>query len=271
MPSPSPSQQGAGSTGPQAFVVDDDTTIRELLYDVLTRRGYRVTTANSGLQAIEMLKTVRAGLILVDSAMPGLSGLETVKKIRTFDQTVPVVLLRGAGEAEAPVGELGRLGIVEVLRKELGVELFLKGLEFALKRVEQAPADQAGGAMRVPGTLLVVDDDEKIQRLLQRFFESRGLRVLVAGSGEEAIQALAKKPMAVLLDVNMPGMDGLMTLSKLREAAPKLPVIMASGVGEEATVRQAIDTGAYDYVTKPFNLEYLETVVLTKVLLGMEE
>jgi len=256
----------------QAIVVDDDTGIRELLYDVLTRKGYRVATANSGLQAIEMLKGLQAQLILIDSAMPGLSGLETVAKIRLFDQTVPVVLLRGAGDPDVLVETLEQAGIVEVLRKELGVELFLKGLEFALERIEQAAGGRRGAkAMRLPGTLLVVDDDEKIQRLLQRFFESRGFRVIVAGSGEEAIQALSQHPMAVLLDVNMPGMDGLMTLKKLRQAEPKLPVVMASGVGEEATVREAIACGAYDYVTKPFNLEYLETVVLTKVLLGMED
>jgi two-component system C4-dicarboxylate transport response regulator DctD len=65
-------------------------------------------------------------------------------------------------------------------------------------------------------------------------------------------------------------MDGLMTLRKLRAAQPNLPVIMATGVDDESVVREALSCGAYDYVTKPFNLEYLETVVLTKVLLGMD-
>ncbi len=261
-----------GTTAPQAFVIDDETSMRELLYDVLTRKGYKVMTANSGIQALEMLKGQRPQLLFIDVSMSGLSGLETAKRIRAFDANVPIILLRSAGDPDPTAEELKRLSIADTLRKELGVELFLKGLELSLKRLEQRSAGSEGPkVMQMPGTLLIVDDDEKLQRLLQRFFESRGLRVIVAGSGEEALKALAQRPLGVLLDVNMPGMDGLMTLKKIRTTHPKLPVIMASGVGEEATVREALESGAYDYVTKPFNLEYLETVVLTKVLLGMED
>ena len=124
--------------------------------------------------------------------------------------------------------------------------------------------------MQIPGTLLIVEDEPKIQRFLQSFFESRGLTVYAVGSGEEALKALSKKPTVVLLDVKMPGMGGIETLRTIRTTHPKLPVIMATAVGEEQIVRQALDAGAYDYVMKPFNLEYLETVVLTKILLGME-
>jgi DNA-binding response OmpR family regulator len=116
----------------------------------------------------------------------------------------------------------------------------------------------------------VTDDDAQQRRLLQAFFERRGLRVLTAESGEAALRCLAQKPHAVILDMNMPGMDGLMTLRKIKAAQPNMPVIMATGVDDEAVVREALNAGAYDYVTKPFNLEYLETVVMTKVLLGMD-
>jgi DNA-binding response OmpR family regulator len=254
------------------LVIDDDTAMRELLYDALVRRGHQVTTAGSGTQALEMLKSLRPELILLDAAMPGRSGTETAREIRQFDDEVPIVLLAGAGEAAPPPEALRTLGVTDVIRKELGVELFMKALELALKRTQQdaAAAAKAAGRLQVPGTLLVVDDEPKLQQLLKRFFESRGLRVAVAGTGEEALKALGQQPLAVLLDVNMPGMDGLMTLRKIKAAQPNLPVIMASAVGEEATVRGALDAGAYDYVTKPFNLEYLETVVLTKILLGME-
>ena len=256
---------------PQAMVVDDETTMREMLYDVLNRRGYDVLAVNSGAQALELLKTQRPQLILMDVGMPGMSGLEVAKTIRTFDDEVPILLVRGTGDPEVSPDELKRLAITDVLRKELGIELFVKGLDASLKQLQQRPK-VAGvqGAAHVPGTLLIVDDDDKVQQLLKRFFESRGLRVVIASSGEEALMAMKQKPLAVLLDVNMTGMDGLMTLKKIKAIQPDLPVIMASGVGEEPTVREALEAGAYDYVMKPFNLEYLETVVLTKILLGME-
>ncbi len=256
---------------PHVLVVDDETAMRELLYDALSRRGFQVATAISGPQALEMLKTHRPQLLVIDSTMPGLSGLETVRRVREFDTALPILFLKAPGEMGPSDQERATLDLTQVMRKELGVELFIKALDHALKALEDAPPAAArAGRPTLPGLLLVVDDEPKIQRLLKAFFESRGLRVVTAGSGEEALQALSQKPMAVLLDVNMPGMDGLMTLKKIRAAQASLPVIMASGVGEEGTVRDALGLGAYDYVTKPFNLDYLETVVLTKILLGME-
>jgi DNA-binding response OmpR family regulator len=256
---------------PHVLIVDDDTAIREVLYDVLSRKGFTVLTANSGLQTLEVLKTQRPEFILLDQTMPGLTGVETIKRIRLFDEAVPIILMRGAGEPDVPPADLKRLGGVEVLRKELGVELFLKNLELVIRRLQDTSRPSGAGAVvRVPGTVLLVDDEPRILNLLGEFLESRGLKVAKANSGEEAVAAMARKPMAVLLDMTMPGMDGLMTLKRIKEIHPKLPVIMVSGIGDEATVQEALDAGAYDYVTKPFNLEYLETVVLTKVLLGME-
>ena len=255
----------------QLLIVDDETAMREVLYDLLKRKGYGVLTANSGTQALEMLKGQRPQCILLDSKMPGLSGLETAKEIRLFDQGVRIILLQEGGDSDVPEQELRRLGIAETVRKELGIELFLKSLELSLKQAQSAaPPSPATPRVRVPGILLIVDDEPGILRLLKSFFESRGLTVTTATSGEEALTTLTQKPVAVLLDITMPGMDGLMTLKKIKERHAALPVIMISGIGDETTVREALEAGAYDYVTKPFNLEYLETIVLTKVLLGMK-
>lgn len=258
---------------PTLLIVDDETAIREVLYDWCNRRSYSVLTANSGMQALETLKTQRPDMILLDLGMSGLTGLETAKKIRLVDDSVPILLMRSSGDSDPSPQELKRLGISEIVRKELGVELFLKGLELSIKRLETA---RKGGSsessdVAVPGTLLIVDDEPGILRLLKAFFESRGMRAMTAGSGEEALGLLSKKPATVLLDMTMPGMDGLMTLKRIKAVQPKVPIIMVSGIGDEATVQEALDAGAYDYVTKPFNLEYLETVVLTKILLGIEK
>ncbi len=256
---------------PTVLIVDDETAIREVLYDWFNRRSYSVLTANSGTQALETLKTQRPDIILLDLGMPGLSGLETAKKIRLVDDSVPVLLMRSSGDSDPLPQELKRLGISEIVRKELGVELFLRGLELSIKRLETASqAGKESSDVAVPGTLLIVDDEPGILKLLKAFFESRGMRVMTAGSGEEALQLLSKKPATALLDMTMPGMDGLMTLKKIKSIQPKVPIIMVSGIGDEVTIQEALDAGAYDYVTKPFNLEYLETVVLTKILLGIE-
>ena len=254
----------------EILIVNSDTSMRELLYDVLAKQQHKPSTASSGTQALEMLKNRRPQLILLDADLAGRSWFDTAKEIRSFDDAIPIVLLRGTTDLDGKTEELKRLSITDVLRKDLGAEALVKGVETALTRARHRPKD-AGSDVKLRGTILTVDDDPQVQKLLKAFFESQGFRVIVAGSGEEALQAMAQKPLAVLLDVNMPGMDGLVALKKIKASHPKIPIIMASGAGEESIVRESLDAGAYDFVAKPFNLEYLETVVLTKVLLGMEK
>ena len=83
-----------GATTPQVWIIDDETSVRERLYDALTQKGYAVTTVGSGMQALEMLKARRPQLIVLDSMTPELSGVETAKETHAFDDGVTIVLLR---------------------------------------------------------------------------------------------------------------------------------------------------------------------------------
>ena len=256
------------------FVVVAETRMRELLYDALARQGHDVLSVSSGKQALETLKTQRPNYLIIDAAMPVLSGVQTIKHIREIDDTVSTVLLRG--QETAPADELSEdarkeLGIVSVVSKELSASLFLSAIELAIKQAGSATPSAQSPKLGGMGTILAVDDDPAMLRMLQLALTQRGVKIITANSGEEALKLLNKNPDMVLLDVNMPGMDGLLTLKKIRAARPNLPVIMASGVGEEAVAREALKLGAYDWVSKPFNIEYLQTMVLTKILLGMEQ
>lgn len=105
--------------------------------------------------------------------------------------------------------------------------------------------------------LLIVDDDETIQRLLVIAAQDLGWRPVVAGSGEEAMDLLNPVISAVVLDHGLPGMDGLQTLVKIRHLFPSLPVIMLTGLNDAETAVQAMRAGAADYLTKPFELKRL--------------
>lgn len=252
----------------RVMVVDDDMQMRERFYDVLRSKGYQVSTVGSGAQALELLKAQRPQLIILNVALPGLSGLEVARRIRSFDEGLPIVFWKDASAAAPSAQQLQELGVQDVLEKTWESGQILTRLEQALSR---SPAAAASGKSGLAGTLLIVDDDPQVQLLLQLFFESKGLRVITVGSGEEALDAIQRKPVLVMLDINMPGLDGVVTLKKIRAAQPSVPVVMMSGGGEEGMARDAIKAGAYDYISKPFDLEYLETVVLTKVLLGIEK
>ena len=105
--------------------------------------------------------------------------------------------------------------------------------------------------------LLIVDDDETIQRLLVIAAQDLGWRPVAAGSGTEALEILGAGIEAVILDHGLPGMNGLQTLVRIRENFPTLPVIMLTGLNDAETAVQALRAGADDYLTKPFELKRL--------------
>ncbi len=105
--------------------------------------------------------------------------------------------------------------------------------------------------------LLIVDDDETIQRLLVIAAQDLGWRPVTAGSGQEALETLGSTIEAIILDHGLPGMNGLQTLVKIREVSPTVPVIMLTGLNDAETAVQALRAGADDYLTKPFELKRL--------------
>ena len=105
-------------------------------------------------------------------------------------------------------------------------------------------------------TVLVADDDRTIRRNLVRLLESEGYQALEAADGEGALRSIrAKAPDAVLLDLKMPGRDGLEVLDELGPALADLPVIVVTAFGGSAAAIGAMRRGAYDYLTKPFDLD----------------
>ncbi len=115
--------------------------------------------------------------------------------------------------------------------------------------------------------LLIVDDDIAICDFLKEFFTSKNYEAFIATKGDEALSILREKdPQIMLLDLKMPGMMGLEVLKQAREFNEKVKIIMITGMRDEYIIKEAKRRGASDYITKPFNLEYLEKVVLPKLL-----
>lgn len=120
----------------------------------------------------------------------------------------------------------------------------------------------------MPRKILVVDDEKAVCMELRRFLEGKGYSVIEAYSGDEAIEAYKQEsPDAVLLDIRMPGKDGIETLHEINALDPEASVIMVTAVHEEDIAKQAMEEGAFDYITKPINREYLEMALMTKLAL----
>ncbi len=134
-------------------------------------------------------------------------------------------------------------------------------------RANAKSADRHGSKPAQRSRILVVDDAEGIRTFVAHLLELRGFDVDTAEDGRSALALLegGAAPDVVLLDVMMPGQDGLVTLARIREAHPEMSVVMLSVVGKTGTIVEAMRLGAVDYLNKPFEEEELEATLM-KVL-----
>lgn len=237
------------------MVVDANPERRARLCALLRHHGLQSVSVSPEQLAME--SQVCVGVALVANHTTPASGWELARRINTFAPQVPVVLL-GPGDM-GPGEDLPT--IQAVLPEDASGERIAAELRRWLSI--RPPA-----AAREPvGTVLLVDDDERIRDILKSFLELRGFAVTSVGSGEAALQSIAEAPpRAVLLDMKMPGMDGLLTLKHIRVQQPNLPVVIITNMDEEGLMQEAEVLGANDYLIKPFNLDHLEAVLLTKIL-----
>jgi len=113
--------------------------------------------------------------------------------------------------------------------------------------------------MKIPAAILLVDDDSAFRHVMSGELRRLGYELSSASSGEEALAHLARKETEiVLLDLRLPGMDGLATLKTIRERHPSIEVIMLTGHGSIDTAIESIREGAFDYVTKPCPLDEIQ-------------
>lgn len=115
--------------------------------------------------------------------------------------------------------------------------------------------------------ILVVDDEKAICDMLQKFLSKRGYEVFVTDNGDDALTIIREKtPHVVLLDIRMPKTDGVEVLKKIKEENKEIGVIMITAVSETAVAEKCMKLGAFDYITKPISLDYLEQSLLAKLL-----
>jgi two-component system response regulator (stage 0 sporulation protein F) len=116
-------------------------------------------------------------------------------------------------------------------------------------------------------TILIVDDEKDLCTILSDSLSQDHYRVVTAFNGKEALQLAKKeKPDLILLDIKMPGMDGIEVLRKIKKMKKEIVVIMFTAYGTLETARKAMKLSAYDYVTKPVDLFLLKSLV--KEVLG---
>jgi PAS domain S-box-containing protein len=259
-----------GLAGHRVMVVDNDPAAAETLAELLSSMGLEVVTAGSGAEALAALAASAQAAsgcdaVLLDWRMPELDGVETAERIRRDPRIQPkpaLVLVTAYGLEE--VHRLADNALFEgMLFKPVSLELLRDAVLDAICRRAAAPvAAVAGGGGR--GRLLLVEDNETNRIVAADLLEAMGFQVTLAGNGAEAV-ALALAPEAafdlILMDIQMPVMDGLEATGRIRAAGRSLPIIAMTAHALESERQKCLDAGMDDHVAKPFDPDRLAGIL----------
>ena len=261
----------------RVLAADDCAATREALRRVIEQLGWIPDLADSGEAALARVQERQNGpdgydIILIDWNMPGLDGLATASALRAALRgqgcaTSPLVFIVTAHPRDKLPALPGFAKADAILNKPVTASALRSALAAAMNR--QAPGSEApeAAAPKIAGTrVLVVDDSEINREVAQRILEGEGARVYLATDGQEAVDWLGANPEAVdivLMDVQMPRLDGYAATRRIREDGrwTALPIV-ALTAGAFQTFRESAQVcGMNDFIAKPFNVEQMLALI----------
>jgi HAMP domain-containing protein/CheY-like chemotaxis protein/signal transduction histidine kinase len=254
------------------LIIEDNPAEQRSIAELLGHSDVDLTTVGSGAEALAALRREPPDCIVLDLRLPDMSGFELLETIRDDAELadVPVIVFTGrelSPEEDAQLHTLARSVVVK------GVEsperlldetaLFLHRVIADLPPEKQRMIERLHNSDEdlVGRTVLLVDDDARNIFALASILERRGMRVLTATTGKEAIDLVEARPeiAVVLMDIMMPEMDGYQTMQVIRAnpALRRLPIIALTAKAMKGDREKCIEAGASDYLAKPVNTEQL--------------
>jgi CheY-like chemotaxis protein len=256
--------------------VEDNSAEQLSIRELLGHDDIDVSVAPTGIEAIQKLTEESFDCVVLDLRLPDMSGFDVLERLRDNPSLsdLPVVVFTGkelSAEEDARLHTLARSVIVK------GVEsperlldetaLFLHRVIADLPAEKQRMLDrlhQSDEAL-VEKKVLVVDDDVRNIFALSSVLERRGMTVLTAGTGREAISKLESTPdtAILLMDIMMPEMDGYETMQVVRQnpSFRRLPIIALTAKAMKGDREKCLEAGASEYLAKPVNTEQLLSVL----------
>jgi diguanylate cyclase (GGDEF)-like protein len=226
------------------LIVDDSDTYRSVMRMLLVNAGYIVYEAANGIEGVDAARQYQPDLIILDLEMPLLNGNQVSQILREDPDTKSIPQIYVSGHIQ--LLELAPPDI-EVVPKTTSPQALLEAIQRTV----------ASGQLRAeqPPTLMIVDDEPDLLRILETMLQEDGYRVVSASNGPEALTLAQKQSFdLIILDLLLPDLDGFAVLGALRaRAATALtPIILLSAQDSAAEKVQGLQLGADDYVTKPF-------------------
>lgn len=243
------------------LLVDDEEEFLLATSQALGRRGFEVTAAPNGVTALDKVAAEPFDVVVLDVKMPDISGLEVFNQIRARLPHIPVILLTGHPSIDDAF-TTSKQGIADYLSKPVDLDELARKARHAVSEwagkshSEVDVADAEAIADRI--TVMIVDDETELLDSLQRIFARRKIRTITAESGAKALALLQQEPIDVMvLDVKMPGMDGLEVLRRVKDKHPAVQVILLSGHPSVEAALEGVRLGASEYLKKPADIDEL--------------
>jgi DNA-binding NtrC family response regulator len=225
------------------LVVDDDRRIVKTTCDILKFKGYEPIPAFTGEEGIEKVRSATPDCVLMDIKMPGINGVEAMKRMKEIAPSLTIVLVT-AYATEDLMEEAKQAGAYAVLSKPVNFQMILSFLSLLAKEEN----------------VLIVDDDPDFLTTLKGVLTLRGYRVKTESEPDNVLGRLEEdSSFVVLLDLKLGNVNGVDVLERIREKYPDKPVIMVTGYPQEMSesVAKGLRLGAYSCLYKPFEVDSL--------------
>lgn len=231
------------------LIAENDTNLLPLISRKLGGAGHKVTQAENGGVALDLMKAEKPDLVLLDVDMPTKDGVEVIKTMQADPtlKTIPVVVITNSRDV-TDMHYFQSLGASDFLIKaEFNLEQILEKIQPYIMQ-ETTPQTQTGGS-----TVLIIEDDQFLREILFRELNKDGFHAEAAIDGAKALEILGQKSISlILLDLLLPGIDGYQILENLKkdERYKNIPIVILSNLGEPTDREKALKLGATDYLIK---------------------
>ncbi len=264
----------------KVLIVEDNALNMKLVRDVLKIDGIESVEAERAEDGLELARTSRPDLILMDIDLPGMDGFTAMRIIKDDPALsgIPVLALT-AYAMEGDKNQAKEAGCMGYITKPLKISSFRDTVKKYLgapdqssvkknKRHECLPVIKVSNGKRI----LIVDDEALNIKLLDAQLSSKGYQTLSADNGRDAVEIVRNgKPDLILLDIMMPGMDGYEVTSLLKSdpSISEIPVILVTALTGEDNKQKGLEAGADEFINKPINYPELEARIIS--LLKLKE
>ncbi len=232
-------------------LIEDEEVMVTLLTNKLTSAGYNVRSALDGVAGLQLIHDEKPDLVLLDMMLPRLNGFGVLEKLHEEKllPDLPVIIISNSGQP-IEIDRALKLGIKDYMIK---VNFDISEVLTKVKLVFGTTSRHNGDEEPPIAKVLIVEDDTFLVDLLERKFTRSHIKAFVALDADHARLILAREKVdAILLDVILPGMDGITFLKELKtdEQLKSVPVVVVSNLGQTEEIKKGMNAGAAAYIIK---------------------